>query len=145
MDHMQMNFPVFSRLVTLSLWDIQVSNCETGGRLRPLYYIGASVVIICFGIDDPDSLSDVTEVWGPEVRYHTRDTKAPILLVGCKMDVRTDPIVLNRMKKRFIEPVSVQQGRDMAKSIGAAMYLECSAKTGQGVNEVLHHAARLSL
>ncbi|KAG8859426.1 hypothetical protein FRB91_008028 [Serendipita sp. 411] len=66
MDHMQMNFPVFSRLVTLSLWDIQVSNCETGGRLRPLYYIGASVVIICFGIDDPDSLSDVTEVWGPE-------------------------------------------------------------------------------
>ncbi|KAG8806808.1 GTP-binding protein Rho1, partial [Serendipita sp. 400] len=62
---------------------------------------------------------------------------------GCKLDVRTDPIALKRM--RNTEPVSVQQGREMAKSIDAAMYLECSAKTGQGVDEVFHHAARLSL
>ncbi|KAG8762033.1 GTP-binding protein Rho1 [Serendipita sp. 397] len=146
MDNMQINFPVFSRLVTLNLWDIEVSNCDFGGRLRPLSYIGASVVIICFRIDNPDSLFDVPEIWVSEVRHYTRDTKAPILLVGCKMDIRADPAELERMKKRrLMEPVSVQQGRDMAKSIGAAMYLECSAKTGQGVDEVFHHAARLSL
>ncbi|KAG8807234.1 GTP-binding protein Rho1, partial [Serendipita sp. 400] len=142
MDNMQINFPVFSRLVTLNLWDIEVSNCDFGGRLRPLSYIGASVVIICFRIDNPDSLFDVPEIWVSEVRHYTRDTKAPILLVGCKMDIRADPAELERMeKRRLMEPVSVQQGRDMAKSIGAAMYLECSAKTGQGVDEVFHHAA----
>lgn len=32
----------------------------------------------------------------------------------------------------------------MAKRIGAAKYMECSAMTGHGVQEVLEHAAQLA-
>ncbi|KAG8789999.1 GTP-binding protein Rho1 [Serendipita sp. 411] len=140
-DKPQINIPVFSKLVTLDIWRYSYAD-----RLRPVVYLGTSVVIICFGIDDPDSLSSVQDLWVSEVRHLTGNAKPPILLVGCKMDIRTDPVELRRMRwNGGMEPVSMQQGREVAKSIGATMYLECSAKTGQGVDNVFHHAARLSL
>ncbi|KAG8774318.1 GTP-binding protein Rho1 [Serendipita sp. 411] len=113
--------------------------------MRPYTYRGASAVIICFGIDNPESLTSVQEDWAPEVRAYTGDENTPIVLVGCKMDVRKDPMEREKMEKSGVmTPVSVQQGQEMAISIGAAMYLECSAKTGEGVDDVFYHAARLS-
>ncbi|KAG8774567.1 GTP-binding protein Rho1 [Serendipita sp. 405] len=145
MDTVQMNFPLFSRLISLYLWDAQVGGCHCGDRIRALTYMGASTVIICFGIDNPESLSGVQETWVPEVKAFTGDVNPTIILVGCKMDVRTDPVERERMAKYGVkEPVSVEQGQEMAKLIGAAMYLECSAKTGEGVDNVFYHAARLS-
>ena len=37
------------------------------------------------------------------------------------------------------------QGMAVAQKIGAARYLECSAKTGEGVREVFEHATRAAL
>ena len=41
-------------------------------------------------------------------------------------------------------PVSPEQGAEVAKEIGAK-YIECSAKTGVGVQEVFHLALRESM
>ena len=41
-------------------------------------------------------------------------------------------------------PVSSEQGAEVAKEIGAR-YIECSAKTGVGVQEVFHLALRESM
>jgi len=41
-------------------------------------------------------------------------------------------------------PVSSEQGAEVAKEIGAK-YIECSAKTGVGVQEVFHLALRESM
>ena len=41
-------------------------------------------------------------------------------------------------------PVSSEQGAGVAKEIGAK-YIECSAKTGVGVQEVFHLALRESM
>ena len=43
------------------------------------------------------------------------------------------------------EPVRSEEGRNMAEKIGAVGYLECSAKTKEGVREVVEHAARAAL
>jgi len=37
------------------------------------------------------------------------------------------------------------QAEDVRKKIGAAKYLECSAKTNEGVREVFEHATRSAL
>jgi Rho family protein len=42
-------------------------------------------------------------------------------------------------------PVSPEQGAAVAKTIGAARYMECSAKTGEGVQEVFNAAMREAL
>jgi len=39
----------------------------------------------------------------------------------------------------------VWQGVSLAKKIGAFEYLECSAKTGEGVREVFKTASRMAL
>lgn len=41
-----------------------------------------------------------------------------------------------------LKPVSPDQGASVAKEIGAAKYVECSAKTQQGVQEVFDSALR---
>ncbi|KAG8830504.1 GTP-binding protein Rho1 [Serendipita sp. 399] len=129
----------------LHLVDIYLG-AETYNRIRLFYYPGASVVIICFALDDPISLRNVEELWAPEVRAGTEDPTPSIMLVGCKADIRSDPKKPGIMEES--EPtgyISADQGREMARRVGASIYLECSAKTGEGVEEVFHHAARLSL
>jgi Ras family protein A len=37
------------------------------------------------------------------------------------------------------------KGEDVKKRIGAVKYIECSAKTGEGVREVFEHATRAAL
>ncbi|KAG8832112.1 GTP-binding protein Rho1 [Serendipita sp. 399] len=124
--------------------------CCGGGeyRLRSLYYLNASVLIINFAIDAPRSLEKVEQHWIEEVKElatHEDGWKPPIMLVGCKKETRADIQQLKRMQELGIVPVTVEQGREMGNRIGAAIYLECSAKTGEGVDEVFQHAARLSL
>lgn len=43
------------------------------------------------------------------------------------------------------EPVKVEEARDMANKINACGYLECSAKTKDGVREVFEMATRAAL
>jgi Ras family protein A len=38
-----------------------------------------------------------------------------------------------------------EQGEEVRKKIGATKYLECSAKTNDGVREVFEHATRAAL
>lgn len=49
--------------------------------------------------------------------------------MGNKKDLRNDTQTLRELSKMKQEPVKPEQGRAMAEQIGAAAYLECSAKT----------------
>lgn len=71
-------------------------DCDTGDRLLPLCYIDASIVLICFGIDEPESLSSVIDKWGPEVLHHMARKTGPghisFFLVGLKKDLRQEGV-----------------------------------------------------
>ena len=43
--------------------------------------------VACFNLTDKDSLENVESKWVPELRHYVK--KAPIILVGCKKDLRT--------------------------------------------------------
>lgn len=66
----------------------------------------------------------------------------PIILVGLKTDLRNDQHSLSMLSAQGLRPVSHEQGQAVAKEIGAAKYVECSAKTRQGVQEVFDSALR---
>uniref|UniRef100_A0A182HP32 Ras-like GTP-binding protein Rho1 n=1 Tax=Anopheles arabiensis TaxID=7173 RepID=A0A182HP32_ANOAR len=55
------------------------------------------------------------------------------------------PAVLQELAKMKQEPVKPQEGRAMAEKINAFAYLECSAKSKEGVREVFETATRAAL
>jgi len=132
---------VDGRRVELALWD--TAGQEDYDRLRPLSYPDSHVVLVCFAIDLPDSLENVQEKWIGEVMHFC--PKVPVMLVGCKKDLRREPQTIENLRKQNQRPVAPEQGQAVAQKIGARMYLECSARTGEGVREVFQHATRAAL
>ncbi|KAK7111107.1 rho-related GTP-binding protein RhoE-like [Littorina saxatilis] len=123
--------------IHMSIWD---TSGDTGyDRVRPLSYSDADLVIICFSISNPESMENVVSKWHPEVREHC--PTQPIMLVGCKADIRSE---VKNLPPSTPRPnlVSYDQGLKTAKHIGALVYSETSAKTSQrSVNDVMEVAA----
>ncbi|CDS03503.1 hypothetical protein LRAMOSA00905 [Lichtheimia ramosa] len=124
--------------VELSLWD--TAGQEEFDRLRTLSYADTHAVILCFSVDSRDSLENIPNRWLSEVHQYCPEAK--ILLVALKCDLRDNDEVL---KRKNIEPVLYEEGLEVAKSINAVRYLECSAKHNRGVRECFDQAARVSL
>ncbi|XP_006897365.1 PREDICTED: transforming protein RhoA-like [Elephantulus edwardii] len=99
---------------------------------------------MCFSIDSPDSLENIPEKWTPEVKHFCPNV--PIILVGNKKGLWNDERTRRELAKmKQEEPVRPEEGRDRANRIGAFEYMECSAKTKDGVREVFETAARAAL
>lgn len=109
----------------------------------PLSYLDTDVVLMCFAIDSPDSLMNVPEKWTPELRHYCPHT--PIILVGNKKDLRADPSTIRELARKKQETVKYEQAKAFAESIGAYAYVECSAKTRDGIREVFETATRAAL
>ncbi|KAH9363940.1 hypothetical protein HPB48_022199 [Haemaphysalis longicornis] len=94
-------------------------------------------------VDGKQTLENIPEKWTPEVRHFCPNV--PIILVGNKKDLRNDPHTLRELAKMKQKPVAPEEGRTMAEKINAYGYLECSAKTKDGVREVFETATRAAL
>ncbi|KAG1439405.1 hypothetical protein G6F56_012310 [Rhizopus delemar] len=132
---------VDGKRVELALWD--TAGQEDYDRLRPLSYPDSHVILICFAVDSPDSLDNVQEKWISEVLHFCQGL--PIVLVGCKKDLRNDPNTIQDLGRNSQRPVSYEEGAAVAQKICAYKYHECSAKTGEGVHEVFQEATRAAL
>ncbi|GAB6031429.1 hypothetical protein CHUAL_009203 [Chamberlinius hualienensis] len=135
--------------VSLRLWDTFGDHDKD----RRFAYGRSDVVLLCFSIANPISLRNCKVMWYPEIRKFCPRT--PIVLVGCKNDLRymyMDETFISCCKDRspFFRPVrecdilSPEQGRSVARDIGAAYY-ETSVLNYYGVNEVFENVIRASL
>lgn len=134
--------------VTVGKKKVRLSLCDTAGQetydtLRTRSYSDTDVVVIMFAVDSPESLDNVESRWRPEVKHFSPDV--PVLLVGNKKDLRNDPETIEVLRERRQSPVTYQQGQAVAKKIKAKGYMECSAKDGTGVSEVIQKACRLAI
>ncbi|XP_035217753.1 ras-like GTP-binding protein RHO [Stegodyphus dumicola] len=128
-------------LVQLALWD--TAGQEDYDRLRPLSYPDTDVILMCFSIDNPDSLANISDKWNPEVRHFC--PSVPVILVGNKCDLRYDEEALYQLGSMAQKPVTFQQGCATSEAIRAYAYVECSAKTKEGVRDVFEIATRAAL
>lgn len=121
---------------TLGLFD--TAGQEDYDRLRPLSYPQTDVFLVCFSVVKPSSFENTKEKWVPEIRHHC--PKTPFLLVGLQMDLRTDPSNKEALSKKREKAITTEQGRQCAKELKAALYVECSALTQIGLKNVFDEA-----
>jgi len=125
----------------LSLWD--TAGQEDYDRLRPLSYPDADVVLICFSVDSPDSLQNVSEKWLPEVRHFCPNV--PVVVVGTKADLRADEQTTTNVDGRQTLMVQSSDGQRVAARIAAVAYHECSALNNDGVGEIFETATKAAV
>lgn len=116
---------------------------EDYDRLRAPFYLDTDVVLMCFSINSHSTLENIPVKWVPETNHFCPN--AFIVLVGIKKDTRNDPNEIKRLHEIKLDPVTSQEGQAMAKQIHAFAYIECSAKTKEGVREVFETATRAAL
>lgn len=116
----------------LALWD--TAGQEGYDRLRPLAYPGTDIFLISYAVDNPASFNNVASVWLPEIKSYC--PKVPYVLVAMKTDLRNDEETMKRLAEKKLSVVTEREGRELAESIGASVYVECSALKKVGVSEV---------
>lgn len=121
---------------TLELLD--TAGQEDYERLRALSYHETDVFILCYSIVHHPSLENIERRWAPEIKRVSPGSH--MILCGCKMDLRTDPVELERLAKRGQKPVTTSEGEKVARNIGADSFFECSALTQEGLKDVFDEA-----
>jgi small GTP-binding protein len=107
-------------------WD--TAGQEQFANVRVFSYPDTDVFLVCFAINDRNSLKSVTAVWAEELSLFVKNPS--VLLVGTKADTRGSAR----------DCVTHAEGRAVAEKIGAFAYIECSALTNDRVKDVFDHA-----
>eukprot|EP00698_Gefionella_okellyi_P011188 TRINITY_DN293_c0_g1_i2.p1 TRINITY_DN293_c0_g1~~TRINITY_DN293_c0_g1_i2.p1 ORF type:complete len:590 (-),score=134.28 TRINITY_DN293_c0_g1_i2:239-2008(-) len=125
-DNITTHLVVDEKDVILQLWD--TAGDEDYDRLRPLSYPETDIFLLCFKISSRSQFSNIETRWLPELRHF--QPSAIVLLVGTAAD----------SSDRAVAP---EQAHALVGEQGVVDYVECSAKTQEGLKEVFERAVRL--
>ena len=81
--------------------------------------------------------------WVPEITHYC--PKTPFLLVGMETDLRDDPETVKTLRYAQQAPITVTEAEKFALEIKAVKYVECSARTQQGLANVFEEATLAAL
>ncbi|XP_025771201.1 rho-related GTP-binding protein RhoD [Puma concolor] len=140
-ERVTVNLQMKGKPLNLQIWD--TAGQVDYDRLRPLFYPDASVLLLCFDVTSPHSFDNIFNRWYPEVNHFCKEV--PLIVVGCKTDLRKDKSLVKKLRKNRLEPVTYHRGQEMARSVGAVAYLECSALLQENVHAVFQEAAEVAL
>uniref|UniRef100_A0A1I7SWK3 Ras-like GTP-binding protein Rho1 n=2 Tax=Bursaphelenchus xylophilus TaxID=6326 RepID=A0A1I7SWK3_BURXY len=107
---------------------------EDFSSMRPLSYPDADVFLVCYSVENTDSLKHIQEKWVPEIRHFCPNT--PIVIIGNKKDIRDEN---NR------PVVSIEEAEQVARKASGVSLIECSAKTKENVKKVFEMAIKSAL
>lgn len=120
--------------ISLGLWD--TAGNDTFRQIRPMSYQQADVVLLCYSVANPTSLASLRQKWIAEVREYL--PRVPVLVVATQTDNREiGPYRANC--------TSSSEGKRVAQEIRAKGYLECSALSNRGVQQVFECAVRTAV
>ncbi|KAF7701393.1 rho-related GTP-binding protein RhoF [Silurus meridionalis] len=128
--------------------EIQLNLYDTAGqddydRLRPISYQDADLILVCYDVTNPTSYDNVLIKWYPEVNHFCPGV--PVILIGCKTDLRKDKEKIRKLRVLDLDPVTYIKGEETQKQMNATLYLECSAKHRENVEDIFKEATKLAL
>lgn len=122
-----------NKSVQLLIWD--TSNNDEYKRLRPISYSEVDLVIICYAINDEQSLTNIERKWIPEVKHFCYNV--PFVIVGLKSDLCSNSF---QNDNTLIDEEKIRQ---MTEKVNCKAYLQCSSLKNKGVDDVLDIALSL--
>ncbi|KAJ7994124.1 hypothetical protein DPEC_G00262660 [Dallia pectoralis] len=125
----------------LNLYD--TAGKEDYDRVRPLSYQNVNLVLICYDVICPSSYENILIKWYPEVQHFCPDV--PIILVGCKSDLRKDKALARKLWSSGQNYITYIQGEETKRTINAELYMECSAKNKENVDDIFREATKRAL
>ena len=127
LDNLAVNVKIRNKTCTLGLFDTYSSN------QNDFYLDNADVILLCFSLDNLTSFQNV------EIKWHSilkqKNSTAKIILVGMKSDLRENTELL----------ITTKQAEYLAKALDCTRYVECSAKTMNGVGSVFNEVILSSM
>ncbi|XP_040503945.1 rho-related GTP-binding protein RhoF isoform X1 [Gallus gallus] len=108
-------FEKYATSITIGKKEVILNLYDTAGqedydRLRPLSYQNTNVVLICYDVMNPTSYDNVADKWYPEVNHFCQGV--PLVLIGCKTDLRKDKEQLRKLRASKQEPITYNQVQD---------------------------------
>jgi cell division control protein 42 len=114
--------------------------------MRAFSYTNTDVFLVCFSVMSPTSFNNALKMWINEIRQSSSSARTtPFLLVGTKVDLRTNPAEVELLAKSKQKPITREQGERAAKEHGAYAYIECSALTQENLKETFDNAILAAL
>lgn len=105
-------------------------------RLRRVFYPMADAFLLCFSVDNRDSLLSARTQWIKELKdFRTGGKRAPVVLCATKIDLRSGRN----------DCVTSREAESVRLAIGASSLVECSAMTNVGVKSAIYEAVRASV
>ncbi|CAG8701864.1 12538_t:CDS:2 [Dentiscutata erythropus] len=126
---------------------------ELGKLDREIEYKDTGAIILCFALDDPQTLTNIEKVWIPDIKRNFPYKMPPLLLVGNNKQIHDSiPIIdyedftyakffksveeeRNR-KNRGKEFVSREQAEEVSNRIGAIEYMQVNPMNEKNCNKV---------
>jgi len=120
---------------TCKLTLLDLSGSYENENIRSLVYNGCDAVVLCFDLTDSSSLESVESKWLPELEENCPGV--PFILAGCKRDVMCDGpegcVCGGACCTRLLNETELAA---LILRTRAKAYIECSARTMDGVQEL---------
>ncbi len=126
------NVIVENKTITLRIWDF--AGEERFRVLLPSFAKGADGGIFMFDITRYSTVKEIND-WLSIFEYFVSETKMkiPIIMVGGKSDLED---------KRSVES---EDALELSRKLNLQGYFECSAKTGNNVEEIFEYIAKIMI
>ena len=125
-EFLLMHFSVNELKIKLQIWD--TCGQEMYRSLVQGFYRNTSLALAVYDISNKKSYEGL-DVWFKDLRSHT-DQELPIFVAGNKSDLEGE------------RQVDSNEAKEFSKSNRTKYFTECSAKSGQNVEEIFYEAAK---
>lgn len=105
--------------VSLIFWDIAAH--DKYEKYRKFYFEGCIGALLVYDVTRKPTFERIKYKWLVDFKNHVGKRKTSYILIGNKTDLVDERVV------------STENGKDLAKEIGAADFIETSAKVGENV------------
>ncbi|CAG8471766.1 11925_t:CDS:2 [Dentiscutata heterogama] len=135
-----------------SIYDA-IGHFELGELDRKIEYEDTGAIILCFALDDPQTLTNIEKIWIPDIKRNFPYKMPPLLLVGNNKQIQDSIPILDdenftfakffksveeerNRKNRGKEFVNREQAEEVANRIGAIEYVQVNPMNEKNCNKV---------